>query len=223
MKRYPNLTGIIVFKERNVSTEEQKPGQKQWDYVDKSEQEEQVLKDQQPKETETDFFEGDEAAAFAAMDKVELIKELLKAKKEAANNWDQFVRAKAETNNIIQSAEKEKQNIRNYALKSFVQGLISVIDNFERSVDVLVSDPSNIHAIKEGIELTHKDFLSTLEKFGVEMLNPKGDRFNPEFHEAISMQASPGVDANVVIQVLQKGCLLNGRLVRPAMVVVSSA
>ena len=196
---------------------------KQWEYAEKSEQEEQALKDQQPKETELDFFEGDEAAALASMDKAELIKELLKARKEASNNWEQFVRAKAETSNLLHSAEKEKQNIRNFALKSFVQSLISVIDNFERSVNVLVSDPGNINAIKEGIELTHKDFLSTLEKFGVEMLNPKGERFNPEFHEAISMQASPGVEANVVIQVLQKGCLLNGRLVRPAMVIVSSA
>lgn len=206
-----------------MSTEEQKPGQKQWDYVDKSEQEEQALKDQQPKETEADVFDGDEAAAFAAMDKGTLIKELLKAKKEASNHWEQFVRAKAETNNIIHSAEKEKQNIRSYALKSFVQSLISVIDNFERSVNVMIQDPSNINAIKEGIELTHKDFITTLEKFGVEMLNPAGERFNPEFHEAISMQASPGVEANVVIQVLQKGCLLNGRLVRPAMVIVSGA
>ena len=196
---------------------------KQWEYAEKSEQEEQALKDQQPKETELDFFEGDEAAALASMDKAELIKELLKARKEASNNWEQFVRAKAETSNLLHSAEKEKQNIRNFALKSFVQSLVSVIDNFERSVNVLVSDPGNINAIKEGIELTHKDFLSTLEKFGVEMLNPKGERFNPEFHEAISMQASPDVDANVVIQVLQKGCLLNGRLVRPAMVIVSSA
>lgn len=205
-----------------MSTDDQKPGSKQWEYADKSEQEEQALKDQQPKETELDFFEGDEAAALASMDKAELIKELLKARKEASNNWEQFVRAKAETSNLLHSAEKEKQNIRNFALKSFVQSLISVIDNFERSVNVLVSDPGNINSIKEGIELTHKDFLSTLEKFGVEMLNPKGEKFNPEFHEAISMQASPGVDANVVIQVLQKGCLLNGRLVRPAMVIVSS-
>lgn len=196
---------------------------KQWDYVDKSEQEEQALKDQQPKETETDFFDGDEAAALAAMDKAELVKELLKAKKESSSHWEQFVRAKAETSNVIHSAEKEKQNIRNFTLKSFVQSLISVIDNFERSVNVLVTDPGNLNSIKEGIELTHKDFLSTLEKFGVEMLNPAGERFNPEFHEAISMQASPGIEANVVLQVLQKGCLLNGRLVRPAMVIVSSA
>jgi len=157
------------------------------------------------------------------MDKPGLIKELLKYKKDSENHWEQFVRAKAETNNIIHSAEKEKQNIRSFTLKSFVQSLISVIDNFERSVDVLVADSGNIKAIKEGIELTHKDFLSTLEKFGVEMLNPKNERFDPQFHEAISMQPTPGVEANTVVQVLQKGCLLNGRLVRPAMVIVSGA
>lgn len=206
-----------------MSADEQKQGQKQWDYVEKSEQEEQALKDEVKKDTEVDFFDGDEASALASMEKSELVKELLKARKEASDNWEQFVRAKAETSNIVHSAEKEKQNIRNYALKSFVQSLISVIDNFERSVDVMTKDPSNMDAIKEGIELTRKDFITTLEKFGVEMLNPKGERFNPEFHEAISMQPSPDVDPNVVLQVLQKGCSLNGRLVRPAMVIVSSA
>lgn len=207
-----------------MSTDDQKQGQKQWDYVDKSEQEEQALKEQQASKPDVEVhFDEEEAQPYLAMDKTSLIKEILKLRKEKQDNWDQFVRAKAETNNLMQSAEKEKQNIRSYALKSFVQSLISVIDNFERSVNVMIQDPSNINAIKEGIELTHKDFIATLEKFGVEMLNPKGERFNPEFHEAISMQASPGVEANVVVQVLQKGCVLNGRLVRPAMVIVSSA
>lgn len=207
-----------------MSTEDQKQGQKQWDYVDKSEQEERALKDEQASKPDVEIqFDEEEAQPYVAMDKASLIKEVLKLKKEKQDNWDQFVRAKAETNNIVHAAEKEKQNIRSYALKSFVQSLISVIDNFERSVNVMIQDPTNINAIKEGIELTHKDFIATLEKFGVEMLNPKGERFNPEFHEAISMQASPGLEANVVIEVLQKGCVLNGRLVRPAMVIVSSA
>lgn len=195
---------------------------KQWEYAEKSAQEEAALKEQNPDTAPAEKMEGDEVAEYADMDNSGLIKELLKYKKDSENHWEQFVRAKAETNNVIHAAEKEKQNIRNYALKSFVQSLISVIDNFERSVDVLVKDPGNINAIKEGIELTHKDFLSTLEKFGVEMLNPKGEKFNPEFHEAISMQPSQEVEANVVMQVLQKGCVLNGRLVRPAMVIVSS-
>jgi molecular chaperone GrpE len=198
--------------------------QKQWEYADKSEQEEQTLKEQLNSKPDVEIqFDEEEAQPYLAQDKSSLIKEILKLKKESQGNWDQFVRAKAETNNVINAAEKEKQNIRNYALKSFVQSLVSVIDNFERSVDGMTADPANLVSIKDGIVLTHKDFLSTLEKFGVEMLNPVGDRFNPEFHEAISMQPSPGTAANVVLQVLQKGCTLNGRLVRPAMVIVSSA
>ncbi|MCD8524689.1 MAG: nucleotide exchange factor GrpE [Gammaproteobacteria bacterium] len=198
--------------------------QKKWEYVEKSDQEEQLLKDQKASTPEIDIhFDEEEAQPYLSMDKTSLIKEILTLKKESSEHWDQFVRAKAETNNVMNSAEKEKQNIRNYALKSFVQSLISVIDNFERSVEGMVADPANVVSIKEGIELTHKDFLSTLEKFGVEMLNPTGERFNPEFHEAISMQPSPDNDPNTVIQVLQKGCLLNGRLVRPAMVIVASA
>lgn len=198
--------------------------QKQWEYGKKSEQEEQALKEQQAAKSDVEIhFDEVEAQPYVNMDKAELIKEILKLMKEKQEHWEQFVRAKAETNNILQSAEKEKQNIRNYALKSFIQSLISVIDNFERSLEGMASDASNVASIKEGIELTHKDFLSTLEKFGVELLNPVGERFNPEFHEAISMQPSPGTPANVVLQVLQKGCMLNGRLVRPAMVIVSSA
>lgn len=201
----------------------EKPG-KQWEYAEKSEQEEQLLKEQLNSKPDVEMhFDEEEAKPFLSMDKTGLIKEILKLKKETQQNWEQFVRAKAETNNIISAGEKEKQNIRNFALKSFVQGLIGPIDNFERSMAVLNTDSGNLKAIKEGIELTHKDFLSTLEKFGVEILNPVGEKFNPEFHEAISMQANAEYAPNTVIQVLQKGCLLNGRLVRPAMVIVSSA
>lgn len=197
---------------------------KQWEYKDKSEQEEQQLREQQDSKPDVDIhFDEEEAQLYVAMDKTSLIKELLKLKKESQDHWDQFVRAKAETNNIIHSAEKEKTNIRNYALKSFVQSLINVIDNFDRSLALLSDDASNIQAIREGIELTHKDLLSTLEKFGVEMLNPVNEHFNPEFHEAISMQPTSDIAANTVVQVLQKGCVLNGRLVRPAMVIVASA
>lgn len=197
---------------------------KQWEYAEKSEREEQELKDQQASKPDVEIhFDEEEAQPYVAMDKTSLIKELLKLKKESQDNWDQFVRAKAETNNIIHSAEKEKQNIRSYALKSFVQSLVNVIDNFDRSLQLLGNDGTNVQSIKEGIELTHKDFLSTLEKFGVEMLNPVNEKFNPEFHEAISMQPTAEVAANTVVQVLQKGCVLNGRLVRPAMVIIASA
>lgn len=206
-----------------MSESNENPG-KQWEYAEKSEQEEQLLKEQLGAKSDIEIeFDEEEAAPFVSLDKTALIKEILKLKKDTQQNWDQFVRAKAETNNLLQSAEKEKQNIRNYALKSFVQSLISVIDNFERSMDGIMADSANINAIRDGIQLTHKDFLATLEKFGVEMLNPVGERFNPEFHEAISMQPKADTPANVVLQVLQKGCVLNGRLVRPAMVIVSSA
>lgn len=198
--------------------------QKQWEYVDKSEQEEQALKDKHESESDVEVhFDEEEAQPYLNMDKTTLIKSILKLTKEKQEHWDQFVRAKAETNNILYSAEKEKQNIRNYALKSFVQSLVTVIDNFERSVDLMNKDASNVSAIKEGIELTHKDFFSTLEKFGVVMINPIGEKFNPELHEAISMQANAEVEANTVLQVLQKGYTLNGRLVRPSMVIVSSS
>ena len=198
--------------------------QKEWEYIDKSAQEEQQLKAEHTENPDVELhFDEAEAQPYLALDKASLIKELLKLKQESQQRWEQFVRAKAETNNILHSAEKEKQNIRNYTLKSFVQALANVLDNFDRSLALLTDNLDTVEAVRAGIELTHKDLLSTLEKFGVEVLNPVNETFNPEFHEAISMQPTPGVAVNIVVQVLQKGCLLNGRLVRPAMVVVASA
>lgn len=209
------------------------PSGKKWEYVEKSEQQEQELKEAmehelgagQAQDPDVDIEFDDEAAEYAKLSQVELVKELVKAKKEASNNWDALLRAKAETQNIVNSADKEKQNIRNFAIKSFVQSLVSVIDNFERSLDLTNNAENkadiNIDSLIEGIELTRKDFLSTLEKFGVEVLNPVHEKFDPQYHEAMSMLPSGEHEPNTVLQVLQKGYLLNQRLVRPAMVIVS--
>lgn len=202
---------------------------KKWEYVEKSKQQEQEAKASMAQENvsvdpDIDIEFEDDAAEYAELSQAELIKLVLKSKKEAANNWDALLRAKAETQNIVTSADKEKQNIRNFAIKSFVQSLISVIDNFERSLDLTNKsgkDGVNIDALIEGIELTRKDFLSTLEKFGVEVLHPLHEKFDPQFHEAMSLLPSAEHEPNHVLQVLQKGYTLNQRLVRPAMVIVS--
>lgn len=212
---------------------DQPSGNKKWEYVEKSEQQEQELKEameqaagaSQTQNPDVDIEFDEEASEYAKLSQVELVQELLKAKKEASNNWDALLRAKAETQNIVNSADKEKQNIRNFAIKSFVQSLVPVIDNFERSLDLTNNAENkvdiNIDSLIEGIELTRKDFLSTLEKFGVEVLNPAHEKFDPQFHEAMSMLPSVEHEPNTVLQVLQKGYLLNQRLVRPAMVIVS--
>lgn len=196
--------------------------EKQWDYVEKSEAEERELKEARNRDAEDE--QSSEDADYDIMSKDELIKALVKAKQEATKNWDEFVRAKAEVQNVIHSAEKEKHNIRQFVLKSFVQSLISVVDNFERSIDTVHQD-KNVSAsvIIEGIELVRKDLLSSLEKFGVETVNPLHEKFDPEFHEAMGMQPSKDYPPNTVIQVLQKGYTINKRLVRPAMVMVAQA
>lgn len=212
---------------------------KKWEYVEKSEEQEQLLKAEMAEanagveakakgnsEVDPDIdieFDGEEAE-YADLSQAELIKALVKSKQEAVNNWDALLRAKAETQNIVNGAEKEKQNIRNFAIKSFVQSLVSVIDNFERSMDLTNKAENgevNIDALVEGIELTRKEFLSSLEKAGVEVLNPVHEKFDPQYHEAMSMLPSDEHEPNTVLQVLQKGYLLNQRLVRPAMVIVS--
>ena len=196
--------------------------EKQWDYVEKSEAEEKELKEAMKKGQ----GEEEESAKtdYDAMSKDDLIKAVIKAKQEASKNWDEFVRAKAEVQNVLHSAEKEKHNIRNFVLKSFVQSLISVVDNFERSMDTVSQDKAvSVSVIIEGVELARKDLLSALEKFGVEALNPLHEKFNPEFHEAMALQPSTDHGPNIVLQVLQKGYTINKRLVRPAMVIVSNA
>lgn len=211
--------------EESVGIESEQPQSgKKWEYVEKTEAQEKELREEVARGSAVDAdIEGD-AAEFAEMTREELVKALIKANKLAEENWDHFARAKAETQNIIASADKEKQNIRNFALKSFVQALVGVIDNFDRSLENTSSDGSvNAQALVEGIELTRKDFLGMLEKFGVEVVNPLHEKFNPQFHEAVSMQPSSEFEVNTVLTVLQKGYLLNQRLVRPAMVIVSKA
>lgn len=192
---------------------------KKWEYVEQSEQQEAEAKAQFDNDVEIEPSDKDQ---YAEMSKEELIEALAKADKKTQENWDHFVRTKAEMQNVLNGAAKEKQNIRNYALKSFVQELLSVLDNFERTQQA-VAEAVDTKSMSEGIELTQKSLMATLEKFGVESVNPLNEKFDPQFHEAMSMQPSADHEPNTVITVLQKGYLLNDRLIRPAMVIVSAA
>ncbi|MFU8784897.1 nucleotide exchange factor GrpE [Aliidiomarina sp.] len=136
---------------------------------------------------------------------------------------DKGLRIAAEAENVRRRAAQEVEKARNFALEKFAGELLAVIDNLERALQTIdVSDAAQ-NSIAEGIEMTHKGFLSTIEKFGMEAVNPEGQPFNPQLHEAMGMQESADVPANTVLYVMQKGYLLNGRLLRPAMVMVSRA
>lgn len=136
---------------------------------------------------------------------------------------DTVLRAKAEADNARRRAEGEVDKARKFALERFAGELLPVIDNLERALQVIDTQDENLKPMVEGVEITLKSFMSTVEKFGMTIVDPQGEAFNPEHHQAMSMQESAEHAPNTVMAVMQKGYLLNGRLLRPAMVMVSRA
>ena len=131
------------------------------------------------------------------------------------------LRAVAEAQNAIRRAEQEVERARKFALESFAKDLLPVVDNLERALAVAVPDGEAIQSVVEGVELTLKSLQDVLAKHRVEAIDPLGEPFDPEVHQAMSIIEKPDAEANSVIDVFQKGYRLNGRLIRPAMVVVS--
>jgi molecular chaperone GrpE len=154
---------------------------------------------------------------------MELEKALVAAESQIVEQKDSVMRAIANADNARKRAEGEVDKARKFALERFAGELLPVADNLERALQV--ADPTNeaIKPIVDGVEITLKSFNSTLEKFGMKVLDPQGEAFNPALHQAMSMQESTEMAPNTVIAVMQKGYELNGRLLRPAMVMVSRA
>ena len=144
----------------------------------------------------------------------------LEAELEAAK--DAALRAQADAMNVQRRAEQEVEKARKFALERFCGDLLSVVDNLERALESS-GDEQGSAALAEGVELTRKGFMDVLAKYGVEAVDPQGEPFDPETAQAMSMVEQPDVEPNSVVAVMQKGYLLNGRLLRPAMVMVSKA
>lgn len=149
-----------------------------------------------------------------------LQQQLEEAQTKVQDNWNLFLGARAEMDNLRKRTERELANAHKFALEKFVNELLPVRDSLEMGLDAAgeTADPAKL---REGTELTLKMLSDALEKFGVKEVNPQGEKFNPTLHEAMTMQPSHQVEPNTVLHVVQKGYLLNDRLVRPAMVVVS--
>lgn len=142
---------------------------------------------------------------------------------ETANLRDLALRSQADAQNTKRRAEQEVEKARKYALEKFVSELLPVVDNLERALDAAGGDDELLRPITEGVELTLKSFREALKRFNVEAIDPTGEPFDPNMHQAMSMVENPDVEPNSVIAVMQKGYTLNGRLLRPAMVMVSKA
>jgi len=158
-----------------------------------------------------------------APDGVDLQAELEATIKRADENWEKVLLAKAEVENIRRRTQKDIEKAHRFSVEKFAKDMLPVVDSLEMGLASATTTEGDVTAIKEGMELTHKQLLSSLEKSGVKQVNPEGEIFSPELHQAISMVPSPDHEPNTVIQVFQKGYTLNDRLLRPAMVIVSQS
>ncbi|WP_263081916.1 nucleotide exchange factor GrpE [Endozoicomonas sp. Mp262] len=185
--------------------------------------EEVVIEKESPELTEELMQKEGESLENATLDQndsgwqqriEELTAELDKAK-------DLALRAQAEMQNVKRRAELDVEKAHKYALDKFVESLLPVVDSLEKGIESAAQAEGGHDAMKEGMELTLKLFLDTLERFKVQQMNPEGEPFDPNFHQAMSMVPNPSVEPNTIMAVFQKGYTLNERVVRPAMVVVA--
>lgn len=149
-----------------------------------------------------------------------LTEQLDAALKDAESHKDSALRAKAEADNVRRRAEREVSNASKFALERFAKEILAVVDSLEKALETKADDDAQ-QAMHEGISLTHKLFLDTLKKFNIEQVSPLGESFDPALHEAMVMQESEEHEPNSVMMVVQTGYQLNGRLIRPARVIVA--
>ncbi len=163
-----------------------------------------------------------EALNVSAGDVDELSEELEVAQTEAKKNYELFLRTQAEMENLKRRSEKDLQDARKFGIKKLAEDLVPVLDGMEQGLQTqLDENNATFKHMYEGLQLTYNLLLDTANKYGVEQINPLNEPFDPEKHEAMSMVDSEEVPANTVITVFQKGYLLNGRLIRPARVIVA--
>ena len=150
----------------------------------------------------------------------DLESQLQEAQQSAKDNWDKLLRSQAEMENLKRRTTKDLENAHKFALDGFVKALLEVSDSLTMGIKSAKDEKATIETTTEGLELTMKVFNSTLEKFGVDSINPVDEKFDPELHEAVTMVPMPDKKSNTVLEEIQTGFTLNGRLVRPALVIV---
>lgn len=166
--------------------------------------------------------QGEEPVA-EAVDEGDLTRLLEDARSKADEHWDQLMRTRAELDNLRKRSQRDLENAHKFALERFAQELLQVWDSLELGHLAAQDEQADVQKLREGTELTLKLLGDVMSKQGVEQIDPEGQPFNPEFHQAMTVQERDDVPPNTVVGVIQKGYLLNGRLLRPAMVMVSKA
>lgn len=205
----------FVFTEKKMSEQEQK--------IETSEvekQEDAVVEETQQTEPSQELDPLEEAIA-----RVQELEEQLKTQIEEAANKEQdiLLRSRAEIENLRRRTEQDVEKAHKFALEKFSKDILNTIDNLERALATPANkEDESVKALFDGVELTLKELVSTVARFGVEAVGVVGEAFNPDLHQAISMQPAEGFETNQISVVLQKGYTLNGRVIRPAMVMVAA-
>lgn len=155
-------------------------------------------------------------------ERIAQLESLLAAKEaEAKENWDRFLRERADMENLRKRTNREKEELLNYGTKSLLEEILPVVDNLERALEHANED--TLSALTEGIRMTHSILISALKKFGATPIQSTGAVFDPSFHQAMSQTPTDEFPPNTVVTEFQKGYMLKERLLRPAMVSVSVA
>ena len=193
-----------------------------------SEQDQKQTDTEQPGESRvedaaTTAADADVECAVVENPELTLEETIAQLHEEVAAAKDIAMRAQADAQNVKRRAEQDIEKARKFALERFCSELLPVADNLERALEATTGDEEIVKPIAEGVQLTLKSFHDALKKFNIEALDPQGEPFDPQLHQAMTMVENNEVEPNTVIAVMQKGYTLNGRLVRPAMVMVSKA
>lgn len=147
--------------------------------------------------------------------------ELQQSQEKIEDYWDQIMRLKADIENNRKRSDRDIENAHKYALKNFIEALLPIVDSMEMGQAAAHAEKASLESIREGVDLTMNMFVQVLENQGLVKFDPKGETFDPDQHQAISMVEDKKAKSNTIISVVQKGFILNDRLVRPAMVVVA--
>lgn len=211
----PITINQFCFTEKKMSEQEQKV-----EIPEVENQEEVVVEETQQAEHSQEFDPLEEAIA-----RVQELEEQLKTQIEEAANKEQdiLLRSRAEIENLRRRTEQDVEKAHKFALEKFSKDILNTIDNLERALATPANkEDESVKALFDGVELTLKELVSTVGRFGVEAVGVVGEAFNPDLHQAISMQPAEGFETNQISVVLQKGYTLSGRVIRPAMVMVAA-
>jgi len=177
------------------------------------------IDDKAPENSEQEAESSSDSQPQSEIDPLVLLED---ARNKADEHWNELLRARADMENLRRRQSRDLENAHKHALDKFVAELLPIYDSMELGVNAASGEEASLEGVRGGLDMTMKMFLSSIAKFGLEQVNPaEGEVFDPELHQAMAMQPVEGLEPNHIITVAQKGFQFNGRLLRPAMVVVS--